>query len=145
RADRLHWADPGLGRPVGLPRQRGPGGGDGVDRIRLALGPPGLAIWPVDLNDRDPLSGEVTSQPRTVGAGALDTDLHDRAVRAQPRQQRSVAGCGGRELPLTKHTAGLVDHGGVVGLAVSIDATRDLLLLRCHAGLVVPFACTEQG
>ena len=57
------------------------------------------------------------------------------AERAQPGQQRSVAGRGGRELAIAEHAADLVDHRGVVGLAVGVHAARDVSLPGCHAGL----------
>jgi hypothetical protein len=145
RTDRFNRADSRLRRPVGLPRQRGPGGRDGVDGVRLALGSSGFAVGPVDLDELHTLAGQVAGQAGAVGSGALDTDFDQRAVRAQPRQQRPVTRRSGRELLIAEHTPGLVDRSGVVGVAVGVDATCDLLLLSCHAGLVVPFAWTEQG
>jgi hypothetical protein len=50
-----------------------------------------LAVRAVDLDQLDPLPGQVAGQPRPVGAGSLHTDLDQPAERAQPHQQRPVA------------------------------------------------------
>jgi hypothetical protein len=59
----------------GLPRQRGAGGGDRVDRIGLVLGPAGAPVGPVDLDQVDAFASQVAGQAGAVGAGALHPDL----------------------------------------------------------------------
>jgi len=48
-------------------RQDGPGGLDGVEGVRLAALAPGLAVLAVDLDDRDPCSGQVAGDARPIG------------------------------------------------------------------------------
>ena len=98
----------------------GAGGGLGVDRVGLALLAPCLAIRPVDLDQLDPGHPQMQRQTGPVGPGALDPDLVQLAVRAQPRQQQPIAGRGGRELPMPEQPPGRVEHRGSVGVLVRV-------------------------
>lgn len=70
--DRLHDAVTTLRRPRRGPGLNSPCRGDGVDRTGLALLASSPSVWLVDLDDLDPVSGQVSSQAGAVGAGAFD-------------------------------------------------------------------------
>ena len=76
-----------FGRPKRLTRQRGAGGGHGVDRVGLALPVTDLPVRAIDLDHRDPGPVQLAGQPGPIRAGALDADQLDLAVRAQPADQ----------------------------------------------------------
>jgi len=120
--------------------QRGTGRRVGVQRIGLALGPASLAIWSVDLDDARAHPAQMPRKGGTVGAGALHPHPLELTVAAQPGQQSPVAGRGCGELPVAELTANLVDHRGVVGLAMSVNAADDGDRGRRagHAGHAVP-------
>jgi hypothetical protein len=67
-------------------RQRGTGGGLGVDRVGLALPAAHSAVRAVDLHHRHVLGAQEPGQAGAVHAGALDTDQHQAAEPGQPRQ-----------------------------------------------------------
>ena len=60
------------------------------------MGPPRPSIWTVDLDDEHPCLTELSSQPGTVGAGALNADSVNLAVALQPLHEGAIAGrrCG---------------------------------------------------
>jgi hypothetical protein len=82
---------PRLGLTGGVAREGGPGGGDGVLGIGLALEPAALSIGTVDFDDADALGLEVAGQPGPIGPGPFDADQLDGAEVAQPAQQLLVA------------------------------------------------------
>jgi hypothetical protein len=61
--DRLHDAVASLGRGGGRAGKDSPGGGFGVDRIRLAALAAGPPVGPVDLHDVDPRSSSNLVRP----------------------------------------------------------------------------------
>jgi hypothetical protein len=62
--DHLDLTLTGLGRGGGYPGQGRPGGGLGVDRIRLAMSPPQAAVGPIDLDYRQAIGAHEPGQPR---------------------------------------------------------------------------------
>lgn len=74
---------------------------------------------------------------RAVGAGALDADGDDLAVRAQPVEQPAVAVRGSGESLGGQVSADGVDHGGLVEIGVGVDAA-DHRYLVCHPGCCCP-------
>jgi hypothetical protein len=88
---------PRLGLAGGVAREGGPGDGDGVLEIGLALESAALAVRAIDFDDADLLGLEMTGQPRTIGARPFDADELDPAEVAQPAQQLLVAALGGGE------------------------------------------------
>jgi hypothetical protein len=61
--DHLDLALAGLGRGGGHPGQGRPGGGVGIDRVRLAVSPSQAAVGPVDLDGLQPVGAREPSQP----------------------------------------------------------------------------------
>ena len=65
---------------------------------------------------------------------------------AEPIGQGTVARRGRGELPITELPADLVDHRGVVGLAVGVDpADHDAGCRTCHAGHALPPPLDRSG
>jgi hypothetical protein len=89
-----------LGRGGGRAGQHGPGGGLGVDRIRLAALAAGAPVRPVDLHDVDPTVQQEPSQAGAVAASAFDPDHVQVPIATQPAKQLSVAATVSRELPV---------------------------------------------
>ena len=133
-ADRLDPAVAGLRNAAGGAGQRGTGGGVGIQRVGLALGPPGLAVWPVDLHHRHPGEAQLPGQRGTVGAGALDADPLQLTMATQPAQQRLVAGRCRGELPIAELTPERIQYPGVVRAPVGVDTARDIKGCHGHAG-----------
>jgi hypothetical protein len=76
--EHLDLALAGLGRGGGHSGQGRPGGGLGIDRVRLAVSPPQAGVRPVDLDSLQPVGAHEPGQPSAVGAGAFDPDPLDR-------------------------------------------------------------------
>ncbi len=125
-ADRFDTAVTLLGGTGPLPGQGGLCGGDGVDRVGLALEPAGLAVRTVDLNHLDPFLTQPASEPRSVGAGPLDPDPHYPPEPTHPDQQGGVSGYRGGELLAAQHPPNQVDHRRGVGVLMGIDSTGDV-------------------
>ena len=79
-------------------------------------------------------------EARPIGAGALDTDPLDDTERAQPADQRGVAGWRRRKRLDTQHTAVGVDHSCHVDIQMCVDTTRHRTR-RTYDGHVIPFLC----
>ncbi len=92
RADGLDGAIAALRRAAGPAGLGGPGGADGIQRVRLALPPPVLAIRAVHLHHPHAGGRDVAGQARAVAAGAFDPDQADGPEPAQPPQQAAVTG-----------------------------------------------------
>ena len=54
------------------------------------MGPPRPSIRAVDLDDEHPCLTELSSQPGTIGAGALNADSVNLAVALQPLHQGAI-------------------------------------------------------
>jgi hypothetical protein len=132
RPDALHRAGAGLPCAARGAGQHRPGRGDRIDRIGLALSPPGLAVGPAGLDHGQALSGQVAGQAGAAGAGALHPDLDQPAEAGQPGQpgqpgqQRPVAGRGRGELGVTEQPPAAVDRGRVLGSAVRVHTTENI-------------------
>jgi hypothetical protein len=108
------------------PSQRRAGGSVGVERVGLTGEPAGLAVGPVDLDQRHTLAGQVSGQPSPVGPGPLDADDLQRTEGTQPAEQLPVPGRGGRELAITQPASGHVDHRSGVSVSVGVHTTSHL-------------------
>jgi hypothetical protein len=91
-----------------------------------------LAVGPVDFDDHETLSMEVTSQSGTVGAGAFDPDQADLSEGAHPATEQLVAGEGGDERLHAEQPALGVDHRRHVDIGVRMDAARQGALSIYH-------------
>jgi len=69
----------------------GPGCGDGVLGVGLALASPALAVGPVDFDDGDALLVQVPREPRPIAAGALDADELDGPEALEEAQELPIA------------------------------------------------------
>jgi hypothetical protein len=127
-------------RPAGLGR---PGGADGIQRIRLALPPPVLAVGAVDLDHPDTGRGDVAGQAGAVAAGPFDPDQADGPEPAQPGQQAGVTGRGSRELLDAKQPSDGIKRGGDVHVGVGVHATSDGACL--YDGQRHPFLGLRDG
>ena len=105
--------------------------------------PPGPSIRSVDLDHERTCFAEMSSERGTVGAGALDADSIKLAVSAQPRHQGAVArrGCG--ELPIAELPPDIIDHRGMVGLAMGVHPADDTTRRRIVM-LVMPCLLRSQ-
>ena len=125
-------------------------GGLGVDRVGFAGPAAGLAVRPIDLDDRDALFAQVGREAGPVGARALHSGQDQQSERLQPGQQRGIAGPGGGKRGMAEHPAGLIDRGRGVSIPVGVDTTGDLELrlgaCSWHRGTaVLPLARDEGG
>ena len=125
RPDRLHRPVAALRRARCPPGLRGPRRADRIQRVGLALPVPVLPVGAVHLDDPDAGTGHVPGQARAVTTGALDADQGDTPELAQPFQQVSVSGCGGRELPHAQQPADAIQRGGHVHVGVRVHAAGD--------------------
>jgi hypothetical protein len=126
-------------------RERSPSSRIGIQRIRLAVGPPRPSIRAVDLDDEDPCLTQLSSQAGTIGAGALDTDSVNLAVALQPLHQGAIGGRRCRKLPIAELTSKVIDHGGMVALSIRVHATSHTNRRPCHAchAIPLPFAAVR--
>jgi hypothetical protein len=90
-SDHLDLALAGLGGGGSHPSQSRPGGGLGVDRIRLALAASGAAVGPVDLHHLEAVGVDKASQASPVGAGAFHADTLHRSEVFGPGDQGNIA------------------------------------------------------
>lgn len=132
-ADGFGGAGAGFRDAGGFAGEHSAGGADGVDRVGFAVPAAGAPVGPVDLDHGDRGGAEVPGQAGAVAAGALDTDVVQPAVAAEPGEHLLVTGEGGGELLVAEDTAGAVQGGGVVGTGVGVHTGGDLTLPRCHA------------
>src|SRR5262249_32856829 len=95
--DGLDVAVARFGGGRGLAVDAGPGGGDGIDGVVLAVAAACSPVGPVDLNDGCVQTHQVAGQAGAVGAGALDPSGPYRAVGGGPAVQLLIAVGGGRE------------------------------------------------
>jgi len=110
---------------------------DGLLDVDPAV-PPGLAVGAVHLHYGDGVGGEEPGDLRAVGAGSLDSDSEDHAMRLQPVQQSAVAVRGGLELLGGQVTADAVDDRGLVEIGMGVDPTDHRYVLCCHAVVYCP-------
>src|ERR1019366_72198 len=73
----------GLGLTGGIAALGGPGSRDGVLGVGLAVAMPTLAVGSVALDPPDALPVQVTGEPSTIRAGALDAQQLDRTEAFQ--------------------------------------------------------------
>jgi hypothetical protein len=107
-----------------------PCSGDCVDRVGFALTAAGPTVGPVDLDDVDPVCGQIAGQTGAVRAGALHSDMDHITELSQPGEQVSVSSRGGGEPLVAEGAADPVQCRSGVGISVSVDATGD----RCPSG-----------
>ena len=81
----------------------------------------GLAVWPIDLDDRDAGCSEESSQARTIRTGALNPDLLDGPEAGQPRQQFAFAVLGCRELFDAQQPADRIQRRRDMHLEMRVD------------------------
>ena len=103
----------------------GPGGLESVEGIGLAGLAPGLAVLAVHLDDVDAGSGEEAGDAGPRGPRPLHADLSDGAEGLKPAEQGRVPVGVGPEGLGAEQAADLVEGGGHMDLAVSVDATGD--------------------
>ena len=126
-----------LGGRTGAAGQDRAGGLIGVDRVGLAAHPTHRSFGADDLTNLDPGLPSGPSEPRAVGAGALDPDDRHNAEVGQEAQGRAVAIWGGGELLVVEISTERVDRGDVdrVGVGVGTADQRGCLKRgRCHDG-----------
>lgn len=125
-----------LGAPCGPAGEYGCRGGEGVDRVGLAVRPAGPSVGPVHLDHGDLVRPQGPGEFGAVGPRALDTDGDDLPVRAQPVQESAIAvRSSGKGLGGQVPTDG-VDHCCLVEVGMGVDAA-DHRYLVCHAGWAV--------
>ena len=142
QADRFDVPGAGLGRDGVCGGQGGVRRGVRVDLVGLSPHPldlPGRADY---LEDLDACIMEMVGQARAVGVRALDSGSREHAVAGDEPLQRLVAGLGGGELRGGEVLAGDVDHCGIVGVLVRVDARDDGSALVGHR--VLPFVGVSQ-
>ena len=135
RPDRLDGAVPALRCTAGPARLGRAGGADGIQRVRLALPAPVLAVGAVHLHHPDTGRGDVAGQARAVTAGALDPDQAHGPEPAQPPQEKAVSGRGSRELLDTEQPSKGIERGGDVHVGMGVHAAGDGACLydgQCH-------------
>jgi hypothetical protein len=137
--DHLNLAIASLGLPddgAGLDR---PGGGFGIERIRLPPSSPRLAAVvarTLDFDDRHAMRSKPARQPGTITPGALDPDLFHYPEARRPRQQLGAARGRRRDTPGAQPSAKLVErHSDVlIGVRVDPDGDPNLAVLGSAAG-----------
>ncbi len=145
RPERLDRSVVALGLAGRLTGLNGAGRGDGVDDVCFAVAASDLPVGSGDLDDLDSGVAEVPCQCGAVAAGALDTDLVELTLPAQPGEQSPVAGDGGRERLGAEHPAELVEGGGDVQVLVGVHAAGDDKLVRCQSGQGPSFSREGKG
>ena len=102
------------------------------------MGPPRPSIRAIDLDEEDPCLAEMSSQRGTVGAGALNADSVNLPVALQPLCEGAIAHrrCG--KVTIAKVAPDVIDHGGMVAVAMRVDTTGDTNRRSCHAGHALP-------
>jgi hypothetical protein len=103
------------------------------------------SIRAVDLDEEDPCLAEMSSQRGTVGAGALNADSVNLPVALQPLCEGAIAHrrCG--KVTIAKVAPDVIDHGGMVAVAMRVDTTGDTNRRSCHAGHALPFRSQRSG
>ncbi len=96
-----------------------------------------------DLDHADLLVAQVASETSAIGAGPLNADGVELALRAEPAAKPSIAGIVGRELGDTEKSAGGVDGRRAMGGGVGVDIEpgapwENSLLGRCATGAPWP-------
>ena len=74
------------------------------------MGPPRPSIRTIDLDDEHPCLTEMSSQPGTVGAGALNTDSIQLGVALQPLHEGAIAGRRCQELTIAELAPEVIDQ-----------------------------------
>ena len=106
----------GLGRPGRLER---------VEGIGLAALAPGLAVLAVHLDDVDSCFGKEAGDARPIGPCPLHPDLSDATEGLKPAEQGRVpVGSAPKDFG-AEQAPDVVEGGGHIDLAVSVDATGD--------------------
>jgi hypothetical protein len=89
--------------------------------------------------------GWLSSQRGTVSAGALNPDSVNHAVALQPLHQGAITHrrCG--KLTIAELAPEVIDHSGMVAVAMGVHAAGDTDRRPCHAGhaLPLPFAAVR--
>ncbi len=111
--------------PRGSSRQGGTGGLDGVKRIGFATEAAGLPVLPVYFDDLDASSSEETGHACPIRSRTLHAHPGDVSKATQPGEQGCIAARIGFERFGPKQATDLVQGGGHMSLAMSIDATGD--------------------
>jgi len=142
QADRFDVPGAGVGRDGVCGGQGDVRRGVRVDLVGLSPHPPDLPGRADYLDDLDACIMEMVGQARAVGVRALDPGSHEHAVTGDEPLQRLVAGLGGGELRGGEVLAGDVDHCGIVGVLVRVDARDDGSALVGHR--VLPFVGVSQ-
>jgi hypothetical protein len=135
-----------LALPVAAPDKGGPGRGDGVDRVGLAVAVAGLAIGPIDLDHLDARGAQEPGQPRSIRARALDPDPHDFTKAGQPGEQLGVALARHRERLDTQQATVAVHRRRHMSVEVGVDPAADRTRLY-HGHMCHPFSssCARGG
>jgi len=134
-----------LGCAGGLTGQDGAGRGDRVDDVGLAVAAADLPVRPRHLHHLDPSAGQVPGECGPVTSGALDADLVEAAVPAQPREQLPVAGHSRGKRARAQHPTQLIQRGRDVQVLVGVNAARDDDVVGCQSGHGPSFSLASSG